>query len=264
MTLFWDYLRRSFKVVLIIGSAVFAFQALMIRVYIGFVQNQQDLARSLPRGLQSFFGMDRLAISSLTGFLSVAYQHPFMLATLVALPVVILSGLLTGDVERRISAFILSRPVGRIRIVLSAVAVFIVCAVICVGAALLGTHVGGSIWNQKLPPFGALFTVALNLFFLLLAVAGLCAGISSVCTERSDATGWTVTIVLLMYVTNFVAQLWANAKPLAEYSLFRYYGPTRIFLGGSALWYDFQVLGIVAAIGTLYACLMYRFRDFNV
>ena len=90
----------------------------------------------------------------------------------------------------------------------------------------------------------------------------------SFCAEkrirRSTANGWTVTVALGMYVCNFLAQIWPPAASVNDFSLFRYYVPTRLFLGGTLLPWECGVLGGVGLAGMAVAWIAWRFRDFHV
>lgn len=261
-----DHLLRTWHIVFIAGAGIFGFQAVVVLIFENITAHgdPQAFGRNLPQGIQSFFGIDRLPISTLSGFLAVAYQHPFLIAALLAVPIAIVSLLLAGEVEKKTISLLLARPISRISIVGSC---SVVCALYCgvlVACALGGNYLGAKWVQLENPPSpGVLFNVALNLYMLALAVSGVAIVFSAWASDRSDAVGWTVTIVLMMYVWNFLAQTWPAVKPYGVYSLFYYYAPARIFMGGASLFWDYQFLAVVAAIGCLVACLIYKFRDFS-
>lgn len=266
MRLFLNHLRRSFPLALLVSAAVFGFQFLIVRISLKFLNDGggENIMRLVPKGMQSFLGIDQLPISTMNGFLSVAYQHPFFLAALIAIPVAIGSALLTGEVEKKTMALLLTRPVSRVSIVISATVAAMIWSAIAVVAACAGSVVSAYMLQQEGPEPRILITVGMNLFALLIAVVGLSVFFASLLDERSDAMGWTITIVLGMYVWNFLAQTWPFARDYRQFSIFTYFTPTRLFQGGAILLYDLQVLAIVGVAGVIIACLVYGSRDFNV
>lgn len=262
MILFREYMRRSWKLTALAAAGLFAFQIIVIRVMASGVHN---IGQFLPAPLQSFLGIDQLPLSTLPGQLSLAYQHPFVLLGFLAVPVAIASGSLVAEVERKTIGLLLARRVSSVGMVLATAAVCIVACAILVIVSVCGTLTGVAWMGIEPGPDGrALARVGLALFMLGLAVSGLAILFSAWTSERSDAIGWTLTLTLIMYVWNFLAQLWVEAKPYIGFSLFHYYGPQRILVTHSASVTDSQVLGINAAASVVLACLVYRFRDFHV
>lgn len=259
-------LRQTWIVASLVALGLFGFQFLAVFISTTMGSGQSALlGRSLPKGLQSFLGLDRLPLNSLTGFLSVAWQHPFMLAAAFIVPLSVASRLLAGEVERRTMALLLSRPVSRAGIVLSAGLVIVLESLVVVGAAAGGTWIGSHMLKVTGPPSDVmLFNVAANLYLLMLAAGGLALAFSAWSSEQSDALGWAVTVMLIMYVWSFLTQVWPAVHQYAPYTLFHYYPATQLFQNGNPLLWNYELLGLVATAGLLYALLVYQVRDFNV
>lgn len=259
--LWLNRIRDPWKYALATAIGVFAFQVLIVKV---FSTGMQQATQYLPHGLQAFFGIDRVPVSELRGFLTLAYQHPFILAALLAVPIAIASGNLAGEVEKRTIAFLLARPISPVQLVLASTLSCFFWTVVLVAAAVAGTFVGVAWFHTESPNQLDMWRIALNLWSITFAISCLAVLFSAWSSERGDAIGWPFTVSLIMYVWSFLGQIWPAARPYLQYSLFYYYQPPRIFLLHQLLAQDFAVLGGVALVSVVLACVIYRLRDFSV
>ncbi|MGI8906754.1 MAG: ABC transporter permease subunit [Candidatus Sumerlaeaceae bacterium] len=223
------------------------------------------MARFMPKWVQSLFSVDPAAMNAFSGFLVISYQHPFQLAILFAVPIAAATALLAGDVEQRTMGLILSRPVSRFTVVLAASIVCLAWPALAVMCSVGGT-ISGMRWTQLPDPVNlrVLGMVALNLYLLAAALTSITLAISAMHDERGDSIGWAVTISLLMYVWNFLAQLWATSGSIPNFSLFRYYSPASILLRGATPTHDLIILGSVAAAALVFSAIVFRLRDITV
>lgn len=265
--LFLHHLRRGLLPGLVVAAAAFGFHMLVARIYValGSGAEAQIFGRHIPQALRQFLGIDRLPLNTLAGFMSVAWQHPFLLAALLALPIALTASLLAGEVERRTLSLILSRPVGRVAQVVSAAAAVAVWCAVAAGAGAAGSLAGAGLMGllAQVSP-AAVAGITFNLFTLMVAVGGMGLLFSAASSEQTDAVGWTVTIILLMYVLNFTAQVWPAAAGWGDASLFRYYAPSRYFLGTHNPARDLMVLAASAVVTAAFAAAIWRMRDFTV
>ncbi|MBX7246115.1 MAG: ABC transporter permease [Candidatus Sumerlaeaceae bacterium] len=204
-------------------------------------------------------------MDTINGFLAVAYQHPFLLIALLAIPISTITALLAGEIERKTIALLLSRPISRIGIVVSAAATSALWSALAITASTAGTVIAANLAGQaeKLN-MAAIQSIGANLFALGLAVAGICLFFSACTNERSDATGWTVTVILFMYVWNFLSQMWPVARPYGGISVFHFFSPAQVMLGTANLSVNHAVLGVVACVGLIMGCLVYSTREFRI
>ncbi len=268
ITLLFNHLRRTFQTGMIAALAAFGFHAFVVKVFQAMTTGPEAaqaglMGRMMPKWMQTAMGLEQ-PMTELSGFLTVVYQHPFMLAIIVAVPIAAASSLLAGEIERRTLALLLGRPLSRSRIVLSVAFVCAFWSAVAAAAAWGGTFAGVR-WTGSAPPdFRMLGFVALNLYLLALASAGIALTVSSMVSEKSDAVGWCVTILLGMYVANFLVQIWPPAAPVGDYLLFRYYAPGKMLLTNTVSALNFQVLGAVAAAGLLVALIAFSRRNFSL
>jgi hypothetical protein len=269
-TLILNYLRRSWVPGILAAVAILAFTIFGCRVFAQIQENAgaaagAAFAQFMPKWVQSAFNVGPDSMTQLNGFLAVCLQHPFLLVVILALPVTLLTGWLSGDVENRSIALVLSRPVGRLQIMAAASLVSLFWCAAAVGAAWLGCVVGAQLAGlQELLSSGRLALVILNLAALVVAFAGISALISALISVRGDAVGWCLTVVLVMYVWNFLAQVWYGGGGGSNYSLFRFYRPTETLLQGQFNVQDVSILAGVGLIGFVVAGGVFRLRSFAV
>jgi hypothetical protein len=160
---------------------------------------------------------------------------------------------------------VLSRPISRFHIIGAVAAVVLIWCAAGVISAWAGTLAGAN-WtalSESLNHDGLRGT-ALNLGALVLAFTGISAAISSMLSVRGDAVGWSLTAVLVMYVWNFLAQIWYGGAGIANYSLFRFYQPTQILMQDQSPSPDAWILAAVGLAGWITAAAAFRFRSFSV
>jgi ABC-2 type transport system permease protein len=261
------YLARTWISGLLVSAGLCGFQVLICRVFQQVTPSgtANPFARFMPKWIQTAFNVDPNALSSITGFLAVAWQHPFVLIALLGMGVAHASGLLAGGVENRTLALLLARPVSRLRLVATAGFVLEFWAAVAVLSMVAGSRLGFRLMHIESPPADEQLTAAaLNLWLLASAFGGTALAFSAFLNHRADAAGWGVTIVLIMYVWNFLAQLWTMAGSVPNFSLFHLFSPADIFLRGHIDPLHLFALAGVAAVGHGTAALIFRFRNFSV
>ena len=268
MTLIGYDLRRTRTAGIFASTALFCFHFLMAYVYRALTNSLAGgpavFTRFIPKQIQAFLGVDRLAPDSIEGFLALVYQHPFVLIVVAGLVISCCSELLAGRLERLTIVHLLSRPLCRAWLPLSAQLVTLCWLCGASLAAVFGTGAGFSHLGLKLPHVVQLAKLAAMLFLLGSALAGMSLIFSAALSLRADAIGWTVTLLLIMYIGNFLSQLWLAAKPWAQLSLFNYYVPIHIFLEGSIPLPSVVIFILCALGGTLVSCAIYLVREFHV
>lgn len=248
-------------------AGAFLFQVLVIVGWLNFQRSgaanaAPALRRTMPRWLQSAFGIEGAQIGEITTFLTVASQHPFLLLIVLALPMAMLSDFIAGDQERRSMALILCRPVGRLVLLSTAWCV----TVLRLSAVVAGSLVGVVIGSYLLPPatqinMGAVLLVHLNLLTLGWATAGLVLVPSVLGATRGSALGYCVGTGVLMYALHFVVQVLPSIKPLGRLTLFTYFNPGLVLLLGKNPWVDIVTLTLIGMAGWAVGLWLFRRRN---
>lgn len=264
------YLRRSWILGVASAVATFAFAVIGCRVFArmeqtGGTEMSTLFAQFMPQWVQSAFSIAPESMSQLNGFLAVCLQHPFLMTVTLALPVALFTGWLTGDVEKRSIALVLARPVGRFQLVTTMALVGLGWCALAVAGVGLGCYFGAQ-WSglQEGLSTQHLAQATLNLAALVFAFAGIFAAISASLSIRGDAVGWCLTLVLVMYVWNFLAQIWYSGGGTGNYSLFKFYTPTEILLNGQFDPANAVVLAGVGLMGFAASTVVFALRSFSV
>jgi hypothetical protein len=265
--LFRHYLIRSRWSGVACLSGALLFQVLVIVGWLNFQRSGAMsaaplLRRTMPRWLQSAFGIEGAQVGQLNTFLTLASQHPFLLLVVLALPMAMLSNFLAGDTEKRTLALILARPVGRLWVSGMAVGVTVLRLSSVVLASLLGVWIGGKhlpgsaqlIWSDVLQ-------VHLNLWALGLATTGLALWPAILAQTRGGALGLTTAAGVAMYVLHFLVQVVPTLKPLGRLGVFHYYNPGQALLLGGSLTKDTTILLTIALVSLVGGLAIFRRRD---
>lgn len=258
-------MRRAWMVGMLASVGLAGFFVIACRMF-QRVQERGDsilFSRMMPKWLQSAFNINPANLADLNGFLCICFQHPVVLVILLGMPIALITAFFTGDIEKRTLALVLARPVRRSTITLAIALVIFFWVGVGLASVLAGCYIGAS-WTGQAETLNAagIERATVALAFLVFAFTGIIAGLSAMMNVRGDAVGWALTLVVVMYVWNFLAQVWSGARDMANYSLFHYYRPTEIILGGALNVTHLQVLGVVGVVGWVVALLAFRLRSF--
>ena len=193
-----------------------------------------------------------------TDFLVVEMLHPVVIILLTLWAVGRTGGAVAGEIDRGTMELLLSQPVPRDRLILAHLIVDFIVIPVVVASILLGTHLGLwltgpfvenlEVFNDLPPAVQAMakangpkvlpvdtsgqWKAGLNLCGLAFAMSGLSLAVSSVGRSRWRALGWSVLIVVTMFLVNVVGQLWEPVGRLRPFTLFFYYQPQAVWLKG--------------------------------
>ncbi|MGI9116238.1 MAG: ABC transporter permease subunit [Gaiellales bacterium] len=156
---------------------------------------------------------------------------------------------IAGELADGSLALAITRPISRLRWYLSHLAVMIpgsfligvFYALGCIVAANLTTPIGSlDPWYTVLASLeaGLLFTVfgAFATFF------------SAFSSDKGRAMGWTLGVLVVMYMLAFLLPLWGTGADLAKLTPFGWYVPGPILQHGQVPWGDVGMLALFAAV----------------
>lgn len=267
MTLFLHYLRRSLAVGLLALIAVVGFQVAACLAF-NQVQIEGDpslISKLMPKWMQTALNLQPDSFMSLRGLYGLLFQHPVFLVIFFAVPVTLVTGLVSGDVDRGSLAMLLARPPSRIKVPLMAALVVLVWIVLMLAGTCLGITIGVR-WTQmegEIPWENVLFACA-NIGLLAWAVCGIAVFFCTQPMNRGDATSWILTVLVCLYVWNFLAPIWGGKAQEHNYSLFRYLNPPSIFTQNIFDINNLLILGGVGFVGLLLGSLIFTRREFHI
>ena len=208
------------------------------------------------------FGL--IPTGSIEGWLGTASRHPIYLVLMCAVAVATASGAVAREVERKTILYVLTRPVSRTRFLLEKVAATLlalaVLAALGLGAMILVTALLGYAGGVDWMPF---VWITVNAFLLFAAISAIATAASSMGSAGGPVIAAGAGVSLASYFIDFLAGLWAAAEPVGPVSLFHYYNPSDVLLGGGIPWFGMGVLLAVTALGYAVALVVFNRRDIS-
>jgi len=211
---------------------------------------QDVLLRAIPQDWQRLSGVPFSEVATHAGRVALAFVDPVVVLAATVFGITRGSDAVSGPLERGTMEMILAQPVTRR-------AVFISQAVATVAAAaLLAAVLGGAAasavalgpWSGKVDPL-RLVPAALNVFGLMVCMAGI-----SACVSSADSYRWrTIGIMCGFYVFSILAKLvgrLSNTLSWCGYlSILNAYEPQRLVGDPATAWrlllaYDGVLLGL--------------------
>lgn len=252
---------------LLLGIVLFeAIQPVAIKSF-GDLDRLQPFLEYLPDSMWAMMNVtpDFLGSFGLAGYLSLGYTHPVYLILTSAAVVWFASRALAGEMERGSIQFALSRPVSRPSLYGSVFAAVIVVISIVSLAGPLGMLVG----LKLAQPEGVfdrtnLLVAGAATWTLIWAVAGITLLWSALSSTMSRSIGLAIAVLVISYVIDYFAALWAFLEPLEPFSIFDYYEPSSALASGNIPLDHVLVLGVVGLTGAIAGLVIFTRRDLPV
>ncbi|MGQ0734036.1 MAG: hypothetical protein ACT4QD_10305 [Acidobacteriota bacterium] len=254
--------QRSRGLVLTLAGVLAVFQVLVVLAasYLRESEAFSQLVALLPPVVQQMAGSLFAGFDSVVAF---GYFHPVVIAAVVGLAIVVASEP-AADVESGMVDLLLARPIGRWVIIVRS----LVMTTLAVSGTAMLMVASSRLSIRLLAPADTgvstqvLATLAANLVALAWFIGALSLAVASVVRRRAVATGTAAVAALVLYLLNFLAEIWPDVEPLGVLSPFHYYQPTRILAGTDTRWVgDVSVLVIGAAVLSAVAVAAFNRRD---
>lgn len=267
ITLLGHYLRRSYAAGMLATIALFAFQSVAALSFNQFSAEGDPsiVAQLIPKWMQTALNIQAESFFTLRGLYGLLFQHPVFLLILFSVPVALISAFLSGDVDKGVLALLLARPLRRVSVPVAAALVALFWIVILMASTCLGIYMGVK-WAgiaAEIPWKNVLFACA-NIAALAWAVCGIAIFFCAQPMNRGDSTSWILTLLVCLYVWNFLAPIWGGLAAEHNYSLFRYLNPPRIFTQNVMDINNLLVPGAVGLAGLIVGCAVFTRRDFSI
>lgn len=267
MTLLRHYLRRSLVPGILAMIAIFGFHVTACLAFNEISANGDPslVSRLMPKWMQTALNIEAESFFSLRGLYGLLFQHPIFMLIIFAVPITLISGFISGDVDKGSLALLLARPVRRVSVPTGAALVSLFWIVLMMGAACLGIYTGVK-WagvTDEIPWRNILYACA-NVGLLAWAVCGISVFFCSQPMNRGDATSWILTVLVCFYVWNFLAPIWGGLAAQHNYSLFRFLNPPRIFTHNMLETDNLVILAGIGFAGLLLGTGIFSRRDFSI
>lgn len=227
-----------------------------------FDQSDQLAAMFAAEGELSGHGTGIRGLDPVAQWATVALQHPVFFLGGGLLGVGLAVNAIAGELEHGSLALAVSRPVSRLRWIGAYV------AVIAAGSVLIGLAYAAAclVAVAVLDPPGAVDPVGVILAgllgaLLLLSFAGLALLVSAITGDRGRALGWSLGLLVVAYVVNYLLPLWGVAEDAARLTPFGWFVPARLVAYGEVPWGDVAVLALFALVPGAIASAWFARRD---
>jgi len=250
---------------LIFGVGLGAAEGLLAYVFPWLFTTYADQILKLPLvqpiigGFLGTGSVDSLGAEAVQSF---AWVHPLVLALLWGHAIWFCTRVPAGEIDRGTIDLLLSLPASRLAVMINEAVVCAASGLVLAGLALAGNLLGTTL-ATGVPPGGLAtrLAIAVNMYALFLAVAGMTSFVSASSDRRGRAVGTALAVVLASFLLNFLAQFWRPAHPLGVASLLDYYRPLEITRSGRWPVRDTGTLLAFAAVCWAAAVLVFRSRD---
>lgn len=244
----------------LISLALLVWGGLLPFIYATFGSRFKSLLESglIPAQFARFGGGD---VFTLTGTVALSLIHPVPMILISVFAVGFSSYAIAGERQQGTLEVVLARPLDRrtfyVTLLLASFGFVAIAIAMLLGGTIIGSSLAGVLAElplQRMP------LVWLNgvLLFGAFATIGLAA--SSSFDRAAPALGWTLGIVIVMYVLEVLGSFWPDAAFLQPYSLFHYLRPKAV-LTGAAEASDFALLAIVIVVAMVWAIAVFPRRD---
>ena len=226
--------RQNARLVAALASGAFALQLMIVHIGAAFEPTMADMIAALPPMFRGFItGMEEFSFGAVVAF---GYKHPATLAMGLSLAL-LLATQPAAERERGLLDLWLARPLARARYLAAVVVSVVLGALVLPVAQFLGGALGLMTVQLDAPPaWGDFVLSALGQAPFYLAFGGIALLASVRAPRRGVAVARTVAIVLVMYVVDAFAPVFAPLQRIEWLSLFDYFRPVEWGTGGSPGW----------------------------
>jgi ABC-2 type transport system permease protein len=193
--------------------------------------------------IQTLIGGEKINFAHALDVLSISYVHPLTQAILCIWAIGRAAGAIAGEIDRGTMELLLAQPLARWRLVLAhllvdGLTILVLCLSMWAGNWLGAVSFGHIEWGAS--PKATELRVDPRVFVpglvsvatLLFAVSGYTLTLSSRGRFRMKVLGLAVLITLLQFLINLIAQLWDTIAFLRPFTVFYYFQPQQVILGG--------------------------------
>jgi ABC-type transport system involved in multi-copper enzyme maturation permease subunit len=222
----------------------------------------EAMARLSPQLVMGMFGGLLGGLDQLEMWLMTLFLHPLVLTLYAAITLALASRSLAGEIERGTLDLLLACPVPRGSLVAAASCSIFLVQALLTASALAAMRIGLAV--AEIPPPDSLDRfglVALNLWGLFVAVAGVSLLCSAAASEQGKAIGRSIGFLVVSFFVNLLASFWAKVRWADFASVFHYHQPQPILTGREAVWGDLAVLLGVGLVTHVAALAVFVRRD---
>jgi ABC-2 type transport system permease protein len=226
-------------------------------------QSFSRLAEMLPAFLRRTLGDLTLIAVSFQGAVCAGYFHP-VIVLLVSFVGIFFGSEPAADVDTGTVDLVLARPLPRHWLITRSLALIVLgtggaplVMAMTMWAALLLLAPADAPW----PVAASVLKMALNLTAVATTIGMTSLAVASFARRRGTPIAAAGTIMLAVYLVNFLEPTWAPAQAIGWLSPFHYFHPLTILAGRSTPWRDLLILSSASAALAAVAYWQFNRRD---
>ena len=249
---------------LMLGVFIFEFVQPLVADSMGGGEGLASMIERLPPAFQSMLQTqpEFLAMSGLSGYLSIGFTHPLFYVMTSAALVSLICRSIAGEIESGALELAISRPVSRLHVYGSRLIAVLVMTVLIVASAIAGLLTGVFVGQPDGDLiYSHMFVVAAASGLLMLAISGVTLISAAASATTSQAVGRATAFIVVSFVINYLANIWTVIEPFDPLSIFSWYHPPAAFVDGTIAISDVAVLGTVAIVGAIIGAVIFNRRD---
>jgi len=244
----------------LVSFGLLVWGSLLPFIYATFGSRFKSLLESglLPQQFARFGGGD---VFTLSGSVALSLIHPIPMILTSVFAVGFSANAIAGERQRGTLEVVLARPLARrslyFTLLISTFGFIAIAIAMVLAGNILGSTLSGVLAEL---PLRRMPLVWLNGVLLFGSFAAIGLALSSSFDRAAPAIGWTLGIVVVMYVLEVLGSLWPDAEFLQPYSLFHYLKPRAVLTGGAQA-FDFALLATVIVVAMAWAIAVFPRRD---
>lgn len=249
------------------GLGLFFYSLLMARIYPSFAEssfNIEEYIKNFPEAMMKAFGVTNVNNFTFTSYIGMEYLNLMWIIIVLFYIAYFAARIIAAGIEDGTIELLLSRPLNRIKIVLSYLFVFLIAIVILEGATLIG------FWLPSLEEeaididWPAILNAMLMLLCFSLAIFGYSFLFSAISSSKGKVVALSACLTLVFYVMNFVYLYWQQLDWLKHFTLFYYYHGSDLLAGKSVIFTDVLIYLGVFFVCTVAGSWYFKRRDICV
>ncbi len=220
----------------------------------------QEFLGEYPEALTRFFGVEKLDITSLNGFMVVEFLGVMWVIIVAAFVISFARSQVAGEVKDGPLEFLLAQPIERWKILTGQGTVLLTGTILLVGSTFLGVFIFGAAFGISVAYSGYLSLMPIGCA-LFIAVAGYSLLFSTVFNNPKKAVMASAALTLVFYLVHFAGAYSSVMEKIDIISIFHYYNPLKVLDSGTVPVRDVLVLLGAGLVFFLLAIWVFRRKD---
>lgn len=257
-------LKAHFKSWLILSIAAIAFVTMIFAEFSAYYQNPEMAAviEALPQALVDAFSMGDTNLTSLSGFVAVAFV--FLLLFQSVYSALLGHGILAKEERDKTAEFLMVLPISRVKILWGKTISALIYTTLLTAVIALSLHINAIPYSRG-PHYQAFY---FRLLFVLwfISVTFLCMGLALAGLMKNHKTSGIISIgiVLVMYLLSIISSLSQSVEFLSVFTFFKYYEAVDLINPSELKIYPLMILSSVNTFSLLFLFRFYPIRDLRL